>query len=186
MIQFIRDDFTENDKLKLNRVLNTVNFKSSKYEAKAVFLRNFVDSLVIAAGKVKKAPDHKVMTKEELEKRRQEVMNRLTELKTKVELEIKDKVMALTKLKDVREVICDGPGINLKLTHKDGHIEDSEIKFETLKELNEFILYLSDLAKVHIDENKPFINTLVDDKFHIQATYGSEFFKPKFVIHTFF
>ncbi len=182
MISFIKDDFTVSDKDKLKHIVHVVNSKPHEYEAKAVFLRNFVDALVISATKVKKSPDHDKMAKEELMRRKEEILKRLTDIKTKSKREIKEKVWALTKISGVKEVVCDGPGENLKLIHKDGQVEETEVRFEKIEVLNEFVLQLGGMAKVHVDEHRPFINSLVDNKFHVQATLGSEFFRPKFVI----
>lgn len=188
MINFIRDDFTEKDKLELEKVTKIINSKPKRYEAKAVFLRNFVDALVVSAARVTKSTNvSSLKTKFELENRKQKIVKRLNELQPKEEKPDTpaEKIMKLTKFKDIKEIVCDGPEMKIKVLHKGGYNEETEMMFKDLKELNEFIVILGQKANVHVSPSRPFINSIVEEKYHVQATYGAEFFKPKFVIHIF-
>src|SRR3989338_1016273 len=185
-ISFVIDDFVERDRIKLSHVVNVVNSKPRQYEAKAVFLRNFVDCLVLASFKIKKSPDHNKMSEKDLIKRKEEILMRLTQLKKNEKKDKKDAILKLLRIKGIKEIICDGVKKTIRLLHSDGYYEETEMKFENLEELNSFILFLSDLLHIHIDEGKPFLDGPIENRYHVQATFGTEFFKPKFVISNFF
>src|SRR3990167_6623010 len=107
-IYFVRDDFVERDRIKLSHVVNVVNSKPRQYEAKAVFLRNFVDCLVLASFKIKKSPDHTKMSEKDLIKRKEEILMRLTQLKKNEKKDKKDAILKLMRIKGIKEIICDG------------------------------------------------------------------------------
>ncbi len=91
------------------------------------------------------------------------------------------RISPLLEDKDVKEIICNGPNSKIIITYKDEQDILTNFSFENEDELNNFILNIANNTKQKISIENPFLNTTID-KFNIQATIGSEFLKPKFVL----
>lgn len=81
------------------------------------------------------------------------------------------------------QVVCNGPGehLTISLSHSDNL--QSNILYGTMEELNEQIKILAKKAKVEISEDNPFLDATLDNGFSVQANLGTEFSRPRFVIH---
>ncbi len=82
---------------------------------------------------------------------------------------------------NVKEIVCSGKGRPLTIRYKDKQDIQTNLTFSTDQEINKFITLLADKAHQKISVENPFL-TLDLDQFKIQATFGSEFITPKFVI----
>ena len=91
------------------------------------------------------------------------------------------KISALVEDKDIKEVICSGFNKPITVTYNDKQDIPTNIQFSTEDELNEFILKIAKRLNQQVSVENPFLNMTLD-KINIQATCGSEFVKPKFLI----
>ena len=91
------------------------------------------------------------------------------------------KVSPLLEDEEIKEVVCEGAGKQVKVTHETEGELKTNILFQNPPELNKFIVNLALLAGNALSNEHPFLNASFDG-FEIQATLGSEFLAPKFVI----
>ncbi|MBI2148889.1 hypothetical protein HYU23_04365 [Candidatus Woesearchaeota archaeon] len=91
------------------------------------------------------------------------------------------KISALVEDKDVKEIICSGFGKPITINYKDKQDVSTNLEFKSEDELNNFILYLANKVNQKISVENPFLTASLDG-FNLQATFGSEFVKPKFLI----
>ncbi len=91
------------------------------------------------------------------------------------------KISPLIEDKDVKEIICDGFGKPINITYKDKQDIPTSVQFDTEDELNEFISSLAKKTNQQVSIENPFLNTSLEG-LNIQASFGSEFVKAKFLI----
>lgn len=91
------------------------------------------------------------------------------------------KVSPLVEDQDIKEIVCSSSDKPLTVAYKDNLDIPTNIKFESDKELNEFILNLAKNNNQEVSEEKPIFNFNIG-KINIEGTLGNEFVKPKFII----
>ena len=84
--------------------------------------------------------------------------------------------------KKITDIVCDGEGKNLTVTYEGKHEVITNITIEKDTEINKIIEELAKKMNQKLNKENPFINGKIEDGLELQATYGSEFMKPKFVI----
>jgi len=90
---------------------------------------------------------------------------------------------ALLEEKNVSEIICNGPNEPLTINIKNRGNLSTNISYLTSEAVNEQINILATKAKTILSEDKPFLDTMLPNKFHVQANLGTEFSKPRFILH---
>jgi hypothetical protein len=91
------------------------------------------------------------------------------------------KLTALIEDSNVKEIICNSANKPVLVQYKETQDIPTNIDFESNESINDFIKQLAKKSDQKLSSENPFLNTVIN-KLKIQATLGSEFLKPKFVI----
>jgi archaeal flagellar protein FlaI len=73
---------------------------------------------------------------------------------------------------EVEDISCDGQGIPLYIYHRKYGSIRSNMKFETAKELDDFVIWLAQRSGKHISVASPVLDATVPDGSRLQATLG--------------
>ena len=84
--------------------------------------------------------------------------------------------------KKIREIVCNGAGKNIHINYDGNTDVITNIVIDTDDALNKFIEFLAGRLNQKISKENPFLSGELEKGLELQATYGSEFVKPKFVI----
>ncbi|MEK6956070.1 MAG: hypothetical protein AABW52_05400 [Nanoarchaeota archaeon] len=84
--------------------------------------------------------------------------------------------------KKITDIVCDGEGKNITITYEGKHEVITNIIIEKDEEINKIIERLAKKMNQSLNKENPFINGEIEKGLELQATYGNEFMKPKFVI----
>lgn len=82
---------------------------------------------------------------------------------------------------EVKEVVCEGPQKSIKIIYGDKGELTTNVKFDSLDELNAFVQHLAALTGNLVSVENPFLSASFDG-FDIQATLGVEFVPARFAI----
>ena len=91
-------------------------------------------------------------------------------------------ISPLLEEEELTEIICSGINEPLTLTIK-GEGLQTNITYPSAELLNEQIKIFAKDAKQEISEEKPFLDTQLQKGWHVQANLGTEYSKPRFIIH---
>ena len=84
------------------------------------------------------------------------------------------KIDALMHDQSIEDISCDGTGIRLYVWHRKYEYVPSNVKFETVDELNSFALRLAYLCRSHVSIAQPILDSSLPDGSRIHMTYGTE------------
>jgi flagellar protein FlaI len=85
-----------------------------------------------------------------------------------------DKVDPLMHDQFIEDISCDGTGINLYVWHRKYENIPTNIRFETVQELNSYVLRLAYLAGSHVSIAQPMLDAALPDGSRLNLTYGTE------------
>lgn len=91
-------------------------------------------------------------------------------------------ISPLIEDKNVKEIVCDGSGKNIHINYEGATDIITNIVIDTDNELNNFISFLAKKLNQQVTKENPFLSGRLEDGLELQATYGTDFIKPKFVI----
>lgn len=91
------------------------------------------------------------------------------------------KISPLLEDKDVKEIVCEGANKPIIISYQNKEDILTDVIFTSDEELNNFVLSLAKKANQKVSVENPFLNTNIENM-NLQATLGSEFVKPKFII----
>ena len=74
----------------------------------------------------------------------------------------------------IEDISCDGPGVPLYIWHRQYESIPSNVKFESSKELDSFVVKLAYLSGKHISIASPMVDGGLADGSRVQLTYGQE------------
>jgi flagellar protein FlaI len=119
---------------------------------------------------------------------RKEVEKTVKEYKFEIAAETLDKLMyylsrdlvklgrieAIMQDHMIEDVSCDGPGVPIYVWHRQLESIPTNIKFETAKELDNFVVKLAYLCNKHVSIASPMVDGGLPDGSRVQLTYAKE------------
>ncbi|HLC85725.1 MAG TPA: hypothetical protein VJG30_00340 [Candidatus Nanoarchaeia archaeon] len=91
-------------------------------------------------------------------------------------------ISPLIEDKRVNEIVCDGSGKNIHVNYDGSSNVITNIVIENDEALNKLIKLLASRINQKVSKENPFLSGKLEEDLELQATYGTEFIKPKFVI----
>ncbi len=175
---FLVNEFLEKEKAELENILNTINNYQHKDMERAVFLRNFSNQLFKAHKKTKQQEkpkiDQKKFEKELLEKKKQELLKKIEDMKSKQQPAAEKTIELETpKLTEEKSIILSKESkktlASIEFNGITYNVKEPELSENDIKILNE-------LKTQNIEQKETLVNRMKDLSKKYNIIYSDEYY----------